>query len=168
MARGVPLEVAWSVTADMETLLMRCVRADPQVVFSLAAAVEEWPEILPHYRSVRVLSDRGSERTVEMAARRDRIPVWWTAEQAISVVESRITYRHIRGATRGMRVEWTFASDHDGLVRVRIWHGFWPKWPLIPDMLVQLIVGRLFVDHIARMTLAGIAAVAEKSEALSR
>ena len=73
----------------------------------------------------------------------------------------------MRGITRGMQVEWTLRSDDDGLVHVRIWHGFWPKW-LVPDVLVHLVIGQLFVDHIARLTLAGLAAVAEESQVLSR
>ena len=146
----------------METEVSRRVRADPQVIFRLAAAVEDWPRILPHYRRVRILRDEGAYRIVEMAARRDTIPVSWTAEQRLFPDEPRITFRHIRGATRGMDVAWTFTPEPDGVVRVRIWHRFCPQWPLVPDTLVRRVVGQVFVDHIARKTLRCVAELAEQ------
>ena len=45
------------------------IRADMAEIYQLAAPVERWPEILPHYRWVRVLADNGDRRLVEMAAR---------------------------------------------------------------------------------------------------
>jgi ribosome-associated toxin RatA of RatAB toxin-antitoxin module len=146
----------------METETSMRVRADPYTIFRLAAAVEDWPRILPHYRWVRVLRDNGSHRIVEMAARRDAIPVSWTAEQRLFPNEPRITFRHIRGVTRGMDVAWTFTREPDGVVRVRIWHRFCPHWPLVPDRLVHRVVGQFFVNHIARKTLRRISELAEQ------
>src|SRR5256885_1924638 len=57
--------------------------ADRDTVFALAAAVEHWPRILPHYRSVRLLRDDGRRRAAEMAASRDGLPVRWTAVQEL-------------------------------------------------------------------------------------
>ena len=37
----------------MEVTTRIRMRADPDVVFALAAAVEDWPRLLPHYRRVR-------------------------------------------------------------------------------------------------------------------
>src|SRR2546422_360206 len=80
------------------------IQADAPRIYALAAAVERWPEILPHYRWVRVLKDDGASRLVEMAARRDWIPVWWRAEQRLYPDEPRITFRHVQGVTAGMEV----------------------------------------------------------------
>ncbi|HKG26010.1 MAG TPA: SRPBCC family protein, partial [Thermomicrobiales bacterium] len=52
-------------------------------IVALAADVERWPAILPHYRSVRLLEGGGDRKVVEMAARRDRIPVSWRAIQEV-------------------------------------------------------------------------------------
>ena len=54
----------------------------PRIV-ELAADVERWPEILPHYRWVTLLGGGGDRKVVEMAARRGRIPLRWRAVQKI-------------------------------------------------------------------------------------
>jgi uncharacterized membrane protein len=144
----------------METTTSIQVRADRDVVYALASAVERWPAILPHYRWVRVLQDEGTRRVVEMAARRDAIPVRWTAIQELYPEERRIAFRHIGGITRGMEVAWTLVPNQDG-VHVRIWHAFRPRWPLVPDALVRLVVGQFFVHNIASRTLRRIKELAE-------
>ena len=98
----------------------------PRIV-QLGADVERWPQILPHYRWVRLLDGGGDRKVVEMAARRGRIPVRWRAVQEIdrSGATPVIAYRHIWGVTRGMDVAWTFAERADG-VRVAIRHDFRP------------------------------------------
>jgi hypothetical protein len=50
-------------------------------IFALAAEVERWPQILPHYRYVRAVADPGGERRFAMGARRGAIPVSWEAIQ---------------------------------------------------------------------------------------
>jgi aromatase len=140
----------------MQTAASLCVRADPKKIYHLAARVEEWPRLLPHYRRVTVLQDDGLRRIVEMNARRDLIPLAWTAEQRLFPREPRITFTHVGGITRGMLVAWTFSPQADG-TQVRVWHWFSPHWPLVPDWLVHLIVGRLFVDAIAGRTLRCLA-----------
>jgi hypothetical protein len=83
------------------------IRGDIKRIFQVAAQVDKWPEILPHYRWVRVLQRKRRRTTVEMAARRGRIPVSWTAVQEVFPYE-RITYKHIKGFTTGMDVTWSF------------------------------------------------------------
>lgn len=141
-------------------------RADRDTIFRLAAAVEEWPRILPHYRWVRLLEDDGHRRLVEMAARRDRIPVRWRAVQELFPEERRMTFRHVGGVTRGMDVAWTLTPNADGVL-VEIWHAFRPRWPLVPDALVSLVVGQFFVEHIASRTLRRIKELAENQASLS-
>ena len=135
-------------------------RAPPLTIYRLAAAVERWPELLPHYRSVRVLEERGDRRLVEMAAWRDGIPLRWWAEQALYPDEPRIVFRHLRGPTRGMDVEWSFRPQPDGTY-VAIRHELTLDWPLIGELVADRIIGRLFVDNIAGKTLRRIKALAE-------
>lgn len=82
------------------------IRGDPDHVYALASAVEEWPTFLPHYRWVRVYEREGNRRTVEMAAWRTGIPIRWLSHQWLWPEERRITFRHIGGLSRGMEVEW--------------------------------------------------------------
>lgn len=149
-------------TMEMTTAIQ--MRADRDTIFALAAAVEDWPRILPHYRRVRVLRDDGRRRLVEMAASRDGIPVRWRALQDIDLVRRRITFRHVGGVTKGMDVAWTLTPAADG-VRVEIWHRFEPSWPLVPDALVSAVIGHFFVDDIAGKTLRRIKALAERMPA---
>ena len=153
---------------EMETRIERVVQSSPETVFSLAAAVEAWPRILPHYRWVRVLGEDGpNSRTVEMAARRDvvghlGIPLRWVAIQTVHPTRRRIEFEHIGGITRGMRVAWTIEprAARPGVV-VQIHHMFEPHWP-VPDGLVEAVVGEYFVNGVARRTLQRIAELAEK------
>jgi aromatase len=151
----------------METSIAVVMRADPDVVFDLAARVEDWPRLLPHYRWVRVWRDDGRRRVVEMAARRDMIPVRWTAVQELHPADHRIAFHHVRGLTRGMDVAWTIGPAREpGAVLVRIWHAFHPRWPLVPNVLIDLVVGRFFVNAIAARTLGRIRVLAEARSAV--
>jgi ribosome-associated toxin RatA of RatAB toxin-antitoxin module len=144
----------------MHTVDTIAIASAPDVVYRLAADVERWPEILPHYRWVRVLETRGpDERIVEMAARRDRIPVWWRSIQRCYPAERRIIYKHIGGATTGMDVEWTILPT-SGVTRARITHDILLPWPVIGP-LVAWVMCDAFVSYIANQTLHGIAAAAE-------
>jgi ribosome-associated toxin RatA of RatAB toxin-antitoxin module len=136
------------------------IRADAAKVYRLAAAVERWPEILPHYRWVRVLEDDGRRRLVEMAAWRDRIPVRWRAEQELLPEVPRIVFRHVGGITKGMDVEWVFAPSEGG-VRVAILHDLHLAWPLIGGVVADRVIGPMFVENIAGKTLRRIKELAE-------
>lgn len=139
------------------------IRAEAEKIYTLAAAVERWPQILPHYRWVRVLKDHGDRRLVEMAARRDRIPVRWRAEQRLFPDVPRITFRHVGGITKGMEVEWAFTPLDGGVVRVSILHDL-PRlagWPLVGEVAADRIVGPLFVSNIAGKTLRRIKELTE-------
>lgn len=144
----------------MEMTTREQMQADPDVIYALAANVRDWPVILPHYRWVRILRERGPRRLVEMAAHRDGFPVRWTAVQELHPDDRRITFRHVKGVTRGMEVAWRL-SPRGASVDVEIWHAFTPGWPLIPDGLVRFAIGDLFIENIAEKTLRRIKELAE-------
>ncbi len=144
----------------VDTCISRFVAASPQAMFDLAARVEDWPRLLPHYRRVR-----RSDGLVEMAASRPvlgpiAIPLWWVSSLAVYPDEYRIEFRHLQGITRGMWVEWTIAPSAEGCL-VSIRHVFWPRWP-VPDGLVRAIVGEYFVNGVARRTLRLLAERAQR------
>ncbi|MGH2559464.1 MAG: type II toxin-antitoxin system RatA family toxin [Thermomicrobiales bacterium] len=138
---------------------------DLERIVALAADVERWPEILPHYRWVTLLEGGGDRKTVEMAARRGRIPVKWRAIQEIERDGQSpvIRYRHIGGVTKGMEVAWTFEPGPN-VVGVRIDHDFTPPWPLVGGVIAERIIGPHFVAAIAGQTLQTIKAIVENRD----
>lgn len=168
----------------MDTCIQADVRAMPARIFELAARIEEWPRLLPHYRWIHVGAthqssqdaarqrepsvERPIERTVEMAARRQvlgplGVPLWWRSIQRIDPDQMVVAFRHIDGITRGMSVTWTFEVIDAHTTRVSIRHHFAPAWP-VPDWLVHLVVGEYFVNGVARRTLRLLGDRAERSE----
>ncbi len=147
----------------MRTLDEIRIAAPPDEVFQIAAAVDEWPDFLPHYRWVRHLE--GRDELVEMAAWRPfglfKYPTWWVSEMRVDAAELRIEYHHVRGITKGMDVEWRLEREGD---RTRItiahnWRG--PGWPLIGWVAATLVIGPVFIHGIASRTLAGVKRKAE-------
>jgi len=136
------------------------IRAPLAEIYELAAAVERWPAFLPHYRYVRVREVRGHARLLEMAARRDWIPVWWLALQECQPEVPEIRFRHVGGITTGMDVAWRFAPGPEG-VWVSIHHNLNLGWPIVGRPIADCIVGPLFVEYIATQTLARIKLLAE-------
>lgn len=127
-------------------------------IFDLAADVERWPELLPHYRYVRRLP--GAERSFAMGARRGPIPVRWEAVQRPLRADRRIEFEHTGGVTRGMRVAWRF-DDRDGAVDVSIEHELELDWPLVGRFAAERIIGPQFIEAIAARTLRHIREMAE-------
>lgn len=154
----------------MRTVDRQRMRAAPGRVFQAAADVERWPEWLSHYRWVRFLQrNAGGGGVVEMAAWRPfgplRWPTWWVSEMEVDPALRAVRYRHIRGITRGMDVEWRIEPEaSETLVTiVHQWDG--PAWPLIRRPAAEWVIGPVFIHAIASRTLAGIARAVEESRA---
>lgn len=146
------------------------IRAPLEVVFELAADVERWPRHLSHYRFVRVLEQTAHGSLVEMSANRPfgfvDWPTWWTslmtATRPGAGRQPTIRFRHVRGVTAGMDVEWSFHEQAGGTLAriVHVWNG--PPVPVIGAMAARMVIGPVFVHGIASRTLAGLARVAER------
>jgi hypothetical protein len=140
-------------------------------IFALGAAIEDWPIILPHYRSV-ILTERtvrpdGTTHTVAMMkAWRllpfGKIPVGWQTTLESNAATGLLHFVHIGGFTKGMDVYWLLKPEGDA-TRVTITHDFTLKWPLIGAFVAHRIVGQFFVDAIARRTLNCITAMVEET-----
>ena len=143
----------------MRSRIHQVVHAPFERVFALAADVERWPKILPHYRYVRRVPDP-AERHFEMGARRGPIPVRWRAVQRPLPDERRIEFVHTGGVTKGMRVAWRFV-DRDGALDVSIEHELELDWPLIGGFAADHVIGPQFVEAIAGRTLRRVKALAE-------
>jgi ribosome-associated toxin RatA of RatAB toxin-antitoxin module len=135
------------------------IAATPERIFERARATDRWPEILPHYRFVRVL--QLEPRLVEMAAwrplrgLRGGIPVRWRALQWDDGAVPEIVFRHVRGWTKGMHVRWRFTALSGGITRVSIEHELGS--PLAP------FIAKYFIDPIASQTLACMKSITEAS-----
>jgi len=167
-----PLELGpMPVGRPMTTVDEQVVKAPLEHIFRLAAEVERWPALLPHYRYVRFVerrSDGGG--IVEMSASRPfgvvRWPTWWKSRMRIhppgGPVPPSIRFTHIEGVTKGMEVEWSFQAVANGThVRiVHVWDG--PSWPGVGSPAATLVIGPVFVHGIASRTLEGLATHAER------
>lgn len=153
----------------MTILDERRMKAPASICFQVAADVERWPLILPHYRRVRFHEQQGfGTGRVEMAAWRDfvgpvRYPTWWVSDMHVAADEPAVFYRHVDGVTRGMDVKWSFEQASADITRVRITHTWdGPPWPLIGSLAWRLVIAQHFVSAIAQRTLAGVAAEAAR------
>lgn len=129
-------------------------------IYQLAANIQDWPTVLPHYRYMRVLESSDRYKVADFGASRDGFPCVWRARQDLFPEERRIEYRHIRGVTRGMFVEWRLESRGDR-VEVTIDHSLSYRVPLLGPWFAEYVVGDLFVHNIAGKTLACIKAKVE-------
>ena len=156
----------------MTTVDERLVHARLPRIFALAADVERWPPLLPHYRYVRFLEHRvDGGGIVEMSAFRPfgllRWPTWWRSTMRVyplgGTEAPRVRFTHIGGVTRGMDVEWSFVeAGEDTVVRiVHVWDG--PPLPALGEAMANLVIGPIFVHGIASRTLDGLARVAERT-----
>ena len=149
----------------MRTVDTALIAAPPERVFHYASQVERWPEILPHYRWVRLLEHRADGGIVEMAAYRPfgplNWPTWWKSEMWVDSERREVRYRHVAGVTTGMDVLWTVVAEgsRTRATIVHEWTG--PSWPLIGGIAANLVIGPIFVSGIAARTLAGIRRAAE-------
>ncbi|HXQ77746.1 MAG TPA: SRPBCC family protein [Gemmatimonadaceae bacterium] len=165
----------------MEEVDSQYVHAPIPKMFGLAARVEKWPTYLPHYRYVKFRerrSDGGG--VVEMSAyrpfsmpKRLRLPLrfnwptWWLSEMSVDETKASIRFRHIGGITKGMEVEWTFMPAPNG-THVRIVHVWDGPGLEIGEFAATWVIGPIFIHGIASRTLAGLAAVAEKTSRITQ
>lgn len=139
--------------------------APADLIYDLAADVENWPRILQHYRYVTLPRDSaaGSDHRarVNMGALRGRIPVRWGASQVLHRSGRRINYHHVTGFTRGMDVEWRIEDRGNGVTYVTIVHALTSPYPWLRSGIAEYVIGHAFVEHIADQTLRGIKLRAE-------
>jgi ribosome-associated toxin RatA of RatAB toxin-antitoxin module len=143
------------------------IRASLGDVYEVVSSVERWPELFPHYRAVRVRTEVGRRRLVEMAARSGWIPMSYLAIQESHPDVPEIAFYHVRGLTRGMAVAWRFEARPNG-VWVTIQHELRPSGPGMARLVVDRVVAPLFVQLVADQTLARVKELAEARRAARR
>ncbi len=141
-------------------------------IYELAADIQDWPTLLPHYRYMRIveqserhkIADFGATRVFRLGPFALGFPCKWRGRQELFPEDKRITYKHVRGITRGMWVEWRLedCGDH---VKVTIDHELTYPIPVLGNWFAHYIVGNLFVHPVAGTTLNCIKTkVEEESE----
>ncbi|MEX2569860.1 MAG: SRPBCC family protein [Gemmatimonadota bacterium] len=155
----------------MYTIDETIMNAPVDICFRAAADVEGWPDALPHYRWVRFQrKDAFGTGRVEMAATRHfgplRYPVWWVSEMTVDEDQPVVFYRHVDGITTDMDVVWSFEAQGASQTRVKIVHDWasGPAWPLpgpVRRLIADLVIGPIFIHHVASRTLQGIRSKAE-------
>jgi ribosome-associated toxin RatA of RatAB toxin-antitoxin module len=177
MSLPVPYDLGPMPTGrSMTTVDEQLVRAPLARIFTLAADVERWPSLLPHYRYVRYVERRADGGgIVEMSANRPfglvQWPTWWRSRMRVyppgATLVPSVRFSHVAGVTKGMEVEWTFQEvPGAGGTHVRVvhvWDG--PSVPRLGELAASMVIGPVFVHGIASRTLAGLAASAERSGA---
>jgi ribosome-associated toxin RatA of RatAB toxin-antitoxin module len=147
---GLSFHTITGATAMHKTnsIIMQASRAE---IFEVAADLEIWPKILPHYRYIKYLERGTSRNVVIMAATRSGIPISWTSEQIIDREKIEVRFHHLKAFTKGMLVVWTFKETPAGVL-VEIAHDLnFRVRPLAP--LMEPIIGDFFIGHVANRTL---------------
>jgi ribosome-associated toxin RatA of RatAB toxin-antitoxin module len=121
-------------------------------VFAMVSDLARWPEWLPHYRYVRFRGAGKRGQIVDMAAVRSGIPISWCSEYWADPRALELHFLHLTKWTKDMKVVWTLTPTRDG-TRVEIVHDLRFRVPLLA-WLAEPIIGRFFIDHVARRTLA--------------
>jgi ribosome-associated toxin RatA of RatAB toxin-antitoxin module len=138
------------------SIIMHAPRA---AIFEVAADLEMWPKILPHYRYIHFLERSPDRNVVVMAATRSGIPISWTSEQIIDRQRMEVRFHHLKALTKGMRVVWTF-RDTEGGVLVEILHDLAFRVPALAPIADKLI-GEFFIRNVANKTLRCMKAYVE-------
>ncbi len=144
----------------MRTIHETFVQATPERIFAVVADVEGWPALDRAYRWCRILERHQEGLVFEMAGLIRGVPARWTATQARFPADHRIIFRHIRGITTGMVVEWRLTPTPQG-VRVTLTHDLELRWLLLARAAFEGFVGSVFIDWIAARTMQRVKRAAE-------
>ncbi len=144
-------------------------------IYELAAKIEEWPSLLPHYQDVTILeqSDNAKRKVVEMTCVRDdfpfpgvAFPIRWRSVQVCEPATRRIYFKHLAGVATGMWVVWSIEADRWGRgAEVTIAHDLTYPFGILNGWFARDLVGRDFVHAIAGRTLQTIKAMVEQEAA---
>ncbi|MFH1562292.1 MAG: SRPBCC family protein [Nitrospirota bacterium] len=135
------------------------IKADMNRVFSVAADMEKYPEFIPSYKEVKVVSREGNKMIVERIGQVGKKAVKWKSCVTIEPNKS-IKAEQLEGPIKGMQIQWLFENTKDG-VQITLTHDFeYKKIPLIGNLIGKLIVARI-VKKMAEETLKGIKGRAE-------
>lgn len=126
------------------------IQAPPDRIFSTISHLGNWPIILPHYKWTQPLPD-GS---VKMCARRGGIPVRWVSRFYADSDKQELHFEHINVLTRGMKVRWMMKPVSERETKLIIEHDLTEVRKRLGSFVADTVIGKFFVDHVTRKTLA--------------
>ncbi len=130
------------------------IKADINRVFSVATDMEKYPEFIPSYKEVKVVSREGNKMIVERSGQVGKKTVKWKSCVTLTPPKS-IHAEQLEGPIKGMQIQWLFEDTRDG-VKITLTHDFeYKKIPLLGNLIGRLIVARI-VKKMAEETLKGI------------
>lgn len=138
-------------SAPVHTATSIVIHAAREKVFETVRHLTRWPEVLPHYREVKTLRQDGTKAIVRMACWRTGIPIAWVSAYEANPATLELHFEHLRGWTKGMIVVWRLTATGEGTL-VEIVHDLRFR-VLALAWLAEPIIGRFFIDHVARKTL---------------
>ncbi len=138
------------------------IHAPRERVFDTVKDLSRWPEMLPHYRYVRLLGTEGQRSIVKMAATRDGLPIAWVSAYEADPSSLELRFEHLRAWTKGMKVVWTLSPTEEG-TRVEILHDLQFRFPPLA-WLAEPILGGFFIENIANKTLRVFKQLIEANE----
>lgn len=133
-----------------DTILI--IKGDVKDVFNVSSDFEKYPEFIPTYKRVRILSKEGRKMIVE---RESSSGYKWKSRVFVDKDSRSIKAEQLEGPLKGMKIEWEFIEVEDG-VKIVLTHEFeYKKVPLIGNLVGRLIVSRI-VKKMAMKTLEGV------------
>ena len=127
------------------------IHAPLETIFAVTSNLENWPNVLPHYRWIHVLSRNGDAMTVKMAARCGWLPIQWTSRFQADAEARELRFHHLKAFTRGMVVKWTFTPTANGVL-VQISHELHRR-SAPARWFAEQILAKQFIQPVASRTL---------------
>ncbi len=137
--------------------------APREEIFALVSDLTRWPDLLPHYRWVKILGHEQGRQIVHMSARRTGIPISWVSAYEAHAQDLELRFEHREAWTKGMRVIWTLTPTRDG-TRVEIVHDLTFRVKGL-GWFVEPIIGGFFIGNIAQKTLNTFKRILEEGAA---
>ena len=139
------------------------INAPLEKIFETTANLPLWPEVLPHYRWIRVLQTSDDGMIVKMAARRGRLPIQWTSHYRVDHTARELHFKHLKAFTRGMEVLWTYTPTAGG-VQVTISHEL-HRTSALGRWFAHHVLGEMFIRPVATQTLSHFKQYLEQEDA---
>lgn len=135
------------------------IRAPAERVFSAISHLGNWPVILSHYRWTQPLPD-GS---IKMSAWRGPFPVRWVSRYHTDPEKQELHFEHLSPITRGIRVCWKVIPKGGCETLVTVEHDLNTVRGRRGRYMTDTVIGKFFIDHMARKTLTAFKQHLEKA-----
>lgn len=132
------------------------IHAPIDIVFDTTSRLADWPRLLPHYESVKVLETRATSTILRMVLHRSGIPVRWTTEHSLDIANKTMEFHDLSSILRGMNVFWSYTATGENETTITVTHEYHPEpSPLTP--LIERALQIFFINNTVTKTLRSFA-----------